>query len=76
MGLETGKKYKDGWGAEQTVGGVTAVNPDWVWTIQGNWYRQSDGRYVGYRLIDPSRPNGPARHVVAEKRSNWDLVID
>ncbi len=73
--LEIGKKYKDGWGAEQEVAGLTKVNPDWIWTIQGNWYRQSDGRCVRYRLVDATRPNGPGRHVVSSKPSNWDLKV-
>lgn len=73
--LEIGKTYTDGWGVSHTVGGITKVNPDWVWTIQGNWYRKSDGRRVGYVLSDPTKPDGPRRHVPAAKPSNWDLKV-
>jgi hypothetical protein len=74
--IEIGKKYADGWGAEHTVGGVVKVNPEWVWTIQGNWYRQADGRRVMYVLIDATRHDGPRRHIPAAKPSSWDLRCD
>ena len=74
--LVIGEKYKDGWGVESTVGGIVKNHPEWVWTVQGNWYRQFDGRWVAYLPIDKSRPDGMRRHVAAEKASNWDLVIE
>jgi len=73
--LEIGKKYTDGWGSIHEVGGVTKANPDWVWTIQGNWYRQSDGRRIAYLLVDPTKPDGERRHVASKNPSNWDLRI-
>jgi len=74
--LEIGKQYKDGWGVVQTIGGITKVNPDWVWTIQGEWYRQSDGRKIDYPLVDKTRPDGARRHAVAKKATHWDLRPD
>lgn len=74
-GLVIGKKYEDGWGVVQEIGGVVRENPEWVWTIQGNWFRQSDGRKIGYVLIDVDRPDGSRRHMPAAKPSNWDLKI-
>lgn len=74
-GLEIGKDYRDGWGVTSTVGGVVTMHPDWVWTIQGNWYRQSDGRKISYSPVDKTRPDGPRRHVPFEKASKWDLEV-
>lgn len=73
--IEIGKSYTDGWGKSHQVGGLTAVNPDWVWTVQGNWYRKSDGRYISYRLIDPSKPDSTRRHAPSAIATNWDLVV-
>lgn len=73
--LVDGQQYKDGWGVTQTVGGTTQVNPDWVWTVQGNWYRRSDGRFVRYVPVNPNRRDGHYRHVAADKPSNWDLIV-
>jgi hypothetical protein len=72
--IEIGKKYRDGWGAEHKIGGTTAVNSDWVYSIQGSWFRKDDGRYIGYRLIDPTKPDSTRRHVPSEHKTNWDLV--
>lgn len=74
--LEIGKTYVDGWGAERRVMGPTRVSPDWVWTLQGDWYRQSDGRKIGYVLMDKTKPDGPRRHEPMAKPSMWDLKID
>ena len=74
--LEIGKKYKDGWGIVQTIGGPTKVNPEWVWTIQGEWYRQSDGRKITYLLVDASKPGGARRHAPAKAATYWDLRLD
>jgi len=73
--LEIGKKYVDGWGAEQEIGGPVKENPEWVWTIQGNWYRQADGRKIMYVLVDGTRHDGPRRHTAAAKPSSWDLRV-
>lgn len=48
MKLEIGKRYRKGNGMVEEVAGITREYPDWVWTIQGNWYRQSDGRAISY----------------------------
>jgi hypothetical protein len=58
MSLVTGKTYVRTTSQEllqqrgvETVGGLvssehTGVSEPVVWTIQGNWYRQSDGRAI------------------------------
>lgn len=46
MKVEIGEEYLDGWGSRFRVMGLTADNKKWVWTLQGNWYRQSDGRKI------------------------------
>ena len=75
--LEVGKKYTDGWGVTQTIGGVVKDHPEWVWSIQGNWYRESDGRKIAYLLIDrKGHLDGARHHVPAERPSNWDLKTE
>lgn len=44
--LEIGKTYRKSNGSEEMVAGFTREYPEWVWTTQGNWYRQNDGRYI------------------------------
>lgn len=48
MKIEIGKRYRDGWGHEHRVAGLTKDNAEWVWTIGGEWFRLSDGRKVTY----------------------------
>lgn len=65
--LEIGKRYKTGWGKIEEVAGPTKSNPEWVWTLQGNWFRQSDGRAIRY---DQVRGHEPVDHP-----SNRDLQL-
>lgn len=44
--IQPGKWYRRGDGTAEEVGGPVPAHPGWVWTIQGNWYRASDGRYI------------------------------
>jgi hypothetical protein len=76
MKIEIGKAYKDGWGARHTIGGTTTVNPDWVYSLQGAWFRQSDGRFIAFALVDSTKPDGSRRHVASEKATYWDLKVD
>lgn len=39
------RQYRDGWGNLRTPMGDTA-DGRWVWTLQGDWYERSTGRYV------------------------------
>ncbi len=43
--LEDKREYRDGWGNLRTVMGDTA-DGRWVWTLQGDWYERSTGRFV------------------------------
>ena len=47
--LEDGKTYKRVDGSKHTVGGATKDHPEFVYTIQGDWYERSTGRYITYR---------------------------
>lgn len=73
--VEVGKTYTDGWGVDHAIAGETALNPDWVFSIQGSWFRKTDGRYIAFVLIDKSKTDGGRRHVAAERPSKWDLVL-
>lgn len=75
MIVETGKQYTDGWGMTHVIGGETSINRDWVWSVQGTWFRKSDGRYIAFQLINESRPDGGRRHVPADRPSKWDLLL-
>lgn len=46
MKLIIGHRYRNGRGGVEEVGGLTKHDGAWVWTIQGNWYRKSDGRFI------------------------------
>jgi len=48
MKIEIGKTYRDGWGNQHRVAGLTKVNAKWAWTIGGEWFRLSDGRKITY----------------------------
>lgn len=63
--LEIGKAYRDGWGTVFTIGGLTKDYPEWVWSIQGVWFRKSDGRKINY-----SKERG---HYPMDKPTCWDL---
>lgn len=47
--LEDGKTYARANGVEETVGGTTRDHPEWVWTIQGNWFVRATGQAIAYR---------------------------
>lgn len=74
--IAIGKTYTDGWGKEHRVAGIVPAHPEWVWAIGGFWFRQSDGRKIVYPLMDPSKPDGPRRHVPGTGASNWDLKVE
>lgn len=63
--LRDGVEYVDGWGNSHCVMGPTKVNPEWVWTLGGFWFRRSDGRKINYSASRGSYPQDTA--------SNWDL---
>jgi hypothetical protein len=72
-GLEIDKTYRKRNGSQpETVAGPTRETPSWVWTIQGNWYRQSDGRFIRYLR----QANGEWEHVAMEEPSEWDLLVE
>lgn len=48
MRLEIGKEYLNGYGESVTIGGPTRDNPEWVWSIQGNWYVKETGEFLWY----------------------------
>jgi hypothetical protein len=62
MPLEIGKTYKNGWGDTHTIMGHVRHDQTLVWSLQGNHYRQSDGRYAPY-----GKPQDIA--------TNWDLTV-
>lgn len=70
-----GKQYTDGWGMAHLIAGETEISRDWVYSVQGTWFRKSDGRYIAFPLIDKSRPGLGRRHVPADRPTKWDLVI-
>lgn len=46
MLLEDGKTYHSGTGRRATIGGTTKHHPEYVWSIQGDWYERATGRFV------------------------------
>lgn len=50
MKLEDGKTYARVDGQLETVGGTCKDYPDWVWTIQGNWFERATGRAIRYSV--------------------------
>jgi len=45
--IEIGAVYQVGdTSLEAWIGGPCKEHPEWVWSTQGNWYRQDDGRYI------------------------------
>ncbi len=48
MELKDGKWYKTGRGTLQKVMGPARDHPEFVYTLQGDWFRRSDGRYITY----------------------------
>ena len=66
MKLEIGKEYRDGFGVRFRVMGPTRENPEWVWTLQGEWFEKASGRRIGYRPVDPRRPDGAYEHFVLD----------
>ncbi len=72
MTIEIGKTYRDGWGKEHRVAGVVTLHPEWVWTIGGFWFRQSDGRKISY-LPKKGTTDGYT-HAPSERQTHWDLV--
>jgi hypothetical protein len=64
--LEIGKSYRDGWGSIFVISGLITDYPEWVWSIQGAWFRKSDGRYINFSRLKNS-------HFANPKRTHWDL---
>lgn len=73
--LEIGKTYESRDGRIATIGGVTHEHPEWVWSVQGNWYERTTGRYIGY-ATEPAWPATPrsGQHVVSEPDHPNNLV--
>lgn len=65
--LVIGKKYRDGWGTVFEIGGPTRDYPLWVWSIQGTWFRKSDGRKIQY--------DGKRGHYPIDRPTHWDLHV-
>jgi len=75
MQLEIGKRYRTPLGIIEEIGGFTRKYKEWVWTIQGNWYRQSDGRYITYRKLQgDSKLEEMWIHEPVEQPSDLDLI--
>ena len=80
MKLEIGKRYRTPRGIIEEIGGFTRKYKEWVWTIQGNWYRQSDGRYITYRKLQGDCMNAERKleemwiHEPADEPTGLDLI--
>jgi len=48
MPLEAMREYRDGRGEKVNIRCATKVNPEWLCSIQGNWYEKSSGRFLWY----------------------------
>lgn len=46
MKLEIGKSYVTSAGRRLTIGGKTARYPEWLWSIQGDWYVEATGHLL------------------------------
>jgi hypothetical protein len=46
ISLEEGRTYMSGFGRRCTIMGPVKNHPDWVWSLNGFWYRRSDGRQI------------------------------
>lgn len=46
--LVDGKTYVSERGLRATIGGTTKYFPDWVWSIQGDWYVRATGERLAY----------------------------
>jgi hypothetical protein len=44
--LEEGRTYMTGFGSRRTIMGAVKGQPDWVYSLDGFWYRRSDGRHI------------------------------
>ncbi len=63
MPLEIGKTSRNGWGDTHRIMGYVRHDQTLVWSLQGNHYRQSDGRYA---------PLGTPQDLA----TNWDLTVE
>ena len=46
MQLIDGKTYARADGREETIGGTCKDHPEWVWSIQGNWFERATGKHI------------------------------
>lgn len=46
MKIVIGTEYVDGRGNRVNIMGATRDNPDWLWSLRGNWYAASSGKFV------------------------------
>ena len=51
MKLKDKTIYRDGRGAEIVIMGPTREYPQWVWSLQGDWYTRDGGLRLGYRIV-------------------------
>ena len=57
MALQDGKNYRNNDGTRVSIQKRTKHYPDWVWSLQGNWYVRETGQFV---LYSPGK--GPDEH--------------
>jgi hypothetical protein len=46
--LEHGKTYVTVEGGTAIIMGPTRDNPEWSWSLAGNWYENATGRFLHY----------------------------
>jgi hypothetical protein len=46
--LEHGKSYRNDDGDVARIMGPTRDNPEWSWSLAGNWYENATGRFLHY----------------------------
>lgn len=63
MKIEIGKNYRKPNGDLVLIAGPTKHFPDWVYSIQGDWYTWA-GERVTYRLHNWLRPDDGGKHYV------------
>jgi hypothetical protein len=67
-----GHHYRTAGGGHADIFGL-AHHPDTVWSLQGNWYSASDGRFLSYVQVEDG-PDG-WKHVPG-REPHHDLVED
>ena len=77
MKIEVHKAYRDECGRTVYIMGRTKPNPEWLWSVMGEWYDEATGRVVISRIVKSGEGDEKIiHHHVAQYDSTFNLIAE